>query len=503
MAEYLIQGSTLTSIADAIRAKTKSVGSIMPTDMANAISTIQSANSLIVNVESGSLVTCSNSDTGVSYSAISVNNEAVFDDITKGIWNLVAAKDNKTAVRTVEISDTEFAMAYETLVYANGDEYVELTGGWTTIATSGGDPSVTSRVNDGITWTQVQTSGSGVYVTTNPIDLSLFSKLEFQGNWNSHGVGNIIAISDDFTEWHDWKDFTVLSVPIEEIDWDNEETNPTVDPIQSIDISDLTGSYRIGIGLDGASSHSIVRMASFKLGQQHEILDNDSTEALESNFEVVGGIEAPSNPKENTIWVNTDVEIIGWHFSPAAPENMKHGEVWIATDPASAVAFNALKKNGIEVYPVFAKQYVDGTLVDVEAKIQQNSEWVEMLPDLVFFENGEFNTSVFGEISGTQSIQSDGSFRLYRNQAVTHNTPVDVSPYSTFQFEIPSMDWGYPTVTVTDAYGATIATFGRYTAAGLITADISAINKPVKIKIAVGGNNDGNTCTINNVKFSK
>lgn len=33
------------------------------------------------------------------------------------------------------------------------------------------------------------------------------------------------------------------------------------------------------------------------------------------NFKVVGGTSAPVNPRENTIWVNTESEITGWEFS--------------------------------------------------------------------------------------------------------------------------------------------------------------------------------------------
>lgn len=37
------------------------------------------------------------------------------------------------------------------------------------------------------------------------------------------------------------------------------------------------------------------------------------------NFKVVGGTTAPSNPKENTIWVNTDHKITEWHFGADEP----------------------------------------------------------------------------------------------------------------------------------------------------------------------------------------
>lgn len=37
------------------------------------------------------------------------------------------------------------------------------------------------------------------------------------------------------------------------------------------------------------------------------------------NFKVVGGASAPASPKENTIWVNTDLTITGWVFSDDNP----------------------------------------------------------------------------------------------------------------------------------------------------------------------------------------
>lgn len=37
------------------------------------------------------------------------------------------------------------------------------------------------------------------------------------------------------------------------------------------------------------------------------------------NFKVIGGITEPSNPKENTIWVNTGTEITSWDFSATEP----------------------------------------------------------------------------------------------------------------------------------------------------------------------------------------
>lgn len=95
------------------------------------------------------------------------------------------------------------------------------------------------------------------------------------------------------------------------------------------------------------------------------------------NFSVVGGTTAPSNPKENMIWVNTSVAITTWVFSATVPENPVQGMVWISTGTSSTVAFNALKKNGIQVYPISAKQCVSGAWVDKTAKSYQGGEWAD------------------------------------------------------------------------------------------------------------------------------
>lgn len=257
------------------------------------------------------------------------------------------------------------------------------------------------------------------------------------------------------------------------------------------------------------------------------------------NFKVVGGTSQPSNPKENTIWVNTDKEITGWHFgvenpyieyrdinlmdgltfgkgyfttsggiadqeashpelytneyipvkygssytweysvsatnemwlsiveytgsytfkqrltpvssvngtfksgtyTPSASNvtavrlcwrtftgatyNIKftehfvgategsEGKVWIFTGTSSPVSFNSLKKNGIQVYPLSAKQYVGGALVKKEAKSYQNGEWAKWIAWL--YKDGEFFEDLTGAISKIYS--SVGSTKLTYNE---------------------------------------------------------------------------------------
>lgn len=113
------------------------------------------------------------------------------------------------------------------------------------------------------------------------------------------------------------------------------------------------------------------------------------------NFKVVGGTSAPSNPKENTIWVNTAKEITGWHFSATQPENPVEGMVWFAVSTSSCEAeFNALKKNGIQVYPSSAKQYDSGAWVSVTAETYQGGEWVSW--SLYVYKMGEQSSAITG-----------------------------------------------------------------------------------------------------------
>lgn len=97
------------------------------------------------------------------------------------------------------------------------------------------------------------------------------------------------------------------------------------------------------------------------------------------NFKVVGGTTAPSNPKENMIWVNTSTKITSYIFSAEEPTNPTPGMVWISTGTSSTVEFDALKKNGIQVYPISAKQYVGGAWVNKTTQIYQGGKWIDLI----------------------------------------------------------------------------------------------------------------------------
>lgn len=139
------------------------------------------------------------------------------------------------------------------------------------------------------------------------------------------------------------------------------------------------------------------------------------------NFKVVGGATEPSNPKENTIWVNTDKEITGWHFASAQPDDMKNGEVLFSAGTSSPVEFNSLKKNNVTVYPMSAKQMVSGTLKDVTAKSWQGGKWVDWFTYLLSGAN------TFDSITGGWQVRkhTDGytiGSATFNNDGATLNT---------------------------------------------------------------------------------
>lgn len=110
------------------------------------------------------------------------------------------------------------------------------------------------------------------------------------------------------------------------------------------------------------------------------------------NFKVICNPQ-PSTAKENTIWVDTD-KINNYYFSATQPENMVDYDVWIITGTSSTVAFSATKKNPVMVYPLSAKQYVSGALVDKTAKSWQGGEWVDW--GMYLYKDGNVNTDLIG-----------------------------------------------------------------------------------------------------------
>ena len=158
------------------------------------------------------------------------------------------------------------------------------------------------------------------------------------------------------------------------------------------------------------------------------------------NFKVIGGTSAPANPKENTIWVNTDQKITEWHFGADEPSAID-GMVWIKTGNSSPVAFNALKKNSIQVCPMSAQQYIGVAWVDKTAKSYQGGAWVDNYY-YIFKSGSGLNSAFTGFTNATHTLNEVsasgaglGEFESGKHRTITLNEQFDATNYSTFFLE--------------------------------------------------------------------
>lgn len=130
----------------------------------------------------------------------------------------------------------------------------------------------------------------------------------------------------------------------------------------------------------------------------------------------------PTTAKGNTIAVITDTDINGWVFSATEPTNPVEGVVWFKTGALSPTPFNALKKNGLWVYPTTCQQYINGAWVTKEAKTYQDGEWVMWMKALYWL--GEFKSELtFAHNADNQGglIEHENELEFYDNGDMQHS----------------------------------------------------------------------------------
>ena len=164
------------------------------------------------------------------------------------------------------------------------------------------------------------------------------------------------------------------------------------------------------------------------------------------NFEIVGGLTKPTNPAENTIWVETNTEITSYSFSTSEPEDTSI--LWIKTAIKSDAYFNALKINELFVYPIGAFLYDGSSYNKITGEIYKNGIWQPLIEPLIVFDSGNtynditggwglnliYNTdSATGTVTFTGSaircfVRSNTQYTAYRGIATTKT--IDVTNYS-------------------------------------------------------------------------
>lgn len=138
------------------------------------------------------------------------------------------------------------------------------------------------------------------------------------------------------------------------------------------------------------------------------------------NLKVVGGTTQPTNPAENTVWVNTDTEISGYAFDVNQPVNPVEGMVWVWMALNSMVTINVDKKNIVMLYPYDCKQYINGAWVAKKGKVNINNSWVDIDPALRIMWNGVYDKTVTNGWSGAQKrFESSDRYLLTPTIATT------------------------------------------------------------------------------------
>lgn len=204
---------------------------------------------LIVRAPTGSTVTCSKD--GVTKTAVEDNGTWIFTGLDLGVWTVTASKDDKEVTGEIEIAFQNTDLAYEITLYDLGD-IAEATGGWELITFSGYD--MTESSYKGVVNVRGQSTSVGAYLTTNAIDLSGFKKLIYKCGIGGNGTVKVAIMPVGATS----NDLAVASKSITTF-----TTSPTVQ--DELDISELSGRYRVGLILNSNGSITNAYMAYMKL----------------------------------------------------------------------------------------------------------------------------------------------------------------------------------------------------------------------------------------------
>ena len=224
------------------------------------------------------------------------------------------------------------------------------------------------------------------------------------------------------------------------------------------------------------------------------------------NFKIVGGTTKPSNPRLNTIWVNTGTEITSWIFSATEPSTPEPGMVWLQIGTIGRAGFNALKKNSILLQPSLAKQYVTDkweskpAMTFLKQSEESEGSWVEwawyMFKEDAGFAEG-FTGFHAGWVSG-EITYTDGRIIIplykeegYSGECFVSNEKIDLTNYTMAYLSGLTVSHygagGYAT-TISYGFGADESQFeaseyidtssgsnGEYITDGILAIDVSEL----------------------------
>lgn len=214
------------------------------------------------------------------------------------------------------------------------------------------------------------------------------------------------------------------------------------------------------------------------------------------NFKIVGGTTQPANPAENTIWINSETAINGYAFNAVEPANPVEGTLWILTGATSTVAFNALKKETVMVYPSAARQYIGGAWTTVQAMTYQNGVWVNWI--LYLINNGiataEFTTQrvTITEAEGGMTIAgtASGYHEMFTEVDLTGRTKLVVDgTFSGISGSGSPLRIAVWETDVSEVLYSSAAAYTQITASGVTEVDVSGLSGTYYVGICTVGTN--------------
>lgn len=221
------------------------------------------------------------------------------------------------------------------------------------------------------------------------------------------------------------------------------------------------------------------------------------------NFKVIGNPQ-PETAKENTIWVDTD-KINNYYFSAEQPENMVEYDVWFLIGRYSTVAFSAIKKNPVMVYPLSAKQYVNGALVDVTSKSYQGGKWVDWWSGELFDNGKQFefitggwwrNTAInIGSLYNNHTVEIGDTLHTSATSGgsavTTTKNKIDFTGYKNLHITVDAAYQGWVAIHVPSSGNIVTMNVGalnNISSAGTYTLPVHSVTEPAYVSVGAADN---------------
>jgi hypothetical protein len=222
------------------------------------------------------------------------------------------------------------------------------------------------------------------------------------------------------------------------------------------------------------------------------------------NFNVISGTEQPTNPQENTVWVQTELEISSWTYDSIEPLDPSEGMVWLQAAENCDHPINALKKNAITLNIIGAHQYISKAWVSMESAVFKDGQWQSLKYWLI--KDGRPVASTVGEfvmIPGSETANlkyNSDHINIYvgstYNCRYTSTKKVACSRYRTICLDM-SGSANDKTYGITSLGGVRFYIGNGTTSRRVLTADITSLNTDYEFQLSVDDAGVLSSCYVN------